>query len=269
MLMAVGLTMALVSCGSIDSVTRSLESSTQNIKDGAQSLSKGMTGLDPLSLKQLVQTDDDLRKQLESLQTQLTAAFAPASIGIDSNTILDLEIKSSVGELSLNAWIDDPKHLFFQNQVIHDRQATLQFDNGIGVANVDGTRDACHSNPSCKMGDLFPGQGLSKGAQIDVDYKDSVNKAFQNFLLQPTFVPAPDIQVSAIQHWTMNTGEHRLHFQVTPRTLNNGVWSLSYDAFMTKAAGNKQVVFQGSLDGKDVKPVDTDITTFPIVVSPN
>jgi hypothetical protein len=109
----------------------------------------------------------------------------------------------------------------------------------------------------------------AKAPQVDGEYKKAVDKAFQEFLTKPFVVPAPDAEVSAIQHWTMITGEHGLHFRVTPTQLNkDGKWSLSYKTYIVRTNGQKEVVFQGAMNGnKQGAPVEKLVTTFPIVAT--
>src|SRR5205807_1900886 len=100
--------------------------------------------------RSIVQKNDNLRKQLEDIRTELNTTFAPASIGISPNTGFMLEITGSTGELSLDAWLDDNRHLFFQDQPVHDREPTLQFTNNFGFVGINGSLDACKGQPEVK-----------------------------------------------------------------------------------------------------------------------
>jgi hypothetical protein len=270
--------MLLISCNADKPVHEASEAvikSTGNIKDASKELSDGLKGVDPAGIKQLLNDNTHLREVADNLRTQLNGMLAPASIGVTPNTGFSLEITGSTGELWLTAWLDQEAHRFFQNQPIHDRDVSLPVTYNIADTMVNGTWKWCEQNPMqgpanvCFVRYIYP----SKSAQVDGGYKAAVDKAFQEFLAQPYALPVPDIQVSAIQHWTMISGEHQLHFRVTPKKLDrNGKWSPSYVTYITRPNTSKEVVFQGAMSSEKYgvelnKPVEEVLTSFPIVVT--
>lgn len=247
---------------------------TKNIQKGAEALSEGLKGVDPMGQQKLLRDNDNLRQIAESLRAQLNSTFAPASIGISRDSGFNLEITGSSGELWIDAWLDDPNHKFLQDQPIHDRDAALAISYNIADEMVNGTMTWCRKNgmgSACFLQYVYP----KKSEQVDQAYKDAVNSGLQDFLKQPFNTPTPDVQTSAIQHWTRVTGEHQLHFRVTPKRLSkNGKWSLAYTTSIVLPNQTKQTVFQGAMSSERYgtelnKPVDIVATTFPIVVEEN
>jgi hypothetical protein len=176
--------------------------------------------------------------------------------------------------------LDDDGHKFLENKVLYDKDASLPIDYSIATTNIKETYAFSVRqnplNPDDKFRFyIYGSDGTNgKGKQIDGWYKEAVDKAFQNFLAQPLLLPSPDVGVSAIQHWTMVTGEHKLYFRVTPEKADkNGDWVLEYKTYIVHPNGDKEQVFSGRMDnetspGTIGKPLAAHLaTTFPIVVS--
>lgn len=268
-----------VSCqDSVDRASKALEQSTKNIQNGAESLSAGLRAIDPAGIQSLLKDNANLRSQLEDIRKDLNSTFAPASIGISRDSGFNLEITGSSGELWIDAWLDDPNHKFLHDQPIHDRDVALPISYNIADRMVNGTMTWCRQNgggDACFLKYVYYIGPGTKSGQVDQAYQDAVNTGLQDFLKQPFNTPTPDVQTSAMQHWTMVSGEHQLHFRVTPKRLNKvGKWSLAYATSIVLPNQTKQIVLQGAMNSEKYgtelnKPVEIVATTFPIVVEEN
>lgn len=150
------------------------ERATKNITDAASELKKGLTEVskvDPAGIRGLIEKNEDLRKQLQTLTVQLSDAGLGTGVFELRDKRICLEITDYRGAFKLDSWIDDPKWWTLSNKELPDKSTTLASHGLTRPALNQATRD--NGNDTCCTGLHEP--GMKACFQV-------AEKAFNSFL---------------------------------------------------------------------------------------
>jgi hypothetical protein len=205
----IGAALCLSGCPLVDLTPA--ERAAKELKEGMESISKGMGELDPAGLKKLLGETDSLRKQLAETNTKLTGLGLGAGVFVLSERRLYLEVVDYAGAHRVNAWIDDPKEWTSKDVSLPNQTRKLQ-DYGLSNAELGVTVDVS-SDLSSNM--------MPQEMKI---CRDSAEKAFQKYLTgSPGSSPVTQASATskvahriALNEQFLTPGTHTISVQITP-----------------------------------------------------
>ena len=225
--------LALAGCG-VD--LSPAERATKNITDAASELKLGLTKLsevDPAGIRGLVEKNEDLRKQLQSLTLQLSNAGLGTGVFELRDKRIYLEVIDYRGAFKLDSWIDDPKWWTLSNKELPDKSITLESYGLTRSALHQSTRD--NGNDSCCTGLHEP--GMKACFQV-------AENAFRSFLTTAPVTGIGGLTRVALNEQFLAPGDHEIIVQATPLSAQGGEWFLRGQIVAVSPAGTSDVIKQ-------------------------
>src|SRR5215213_11701854 len=85
-------------------------------ESAAVSLRKGLEGLDPAGIKDLLATNASLRAELERVQKLYLQGMGQGVVDITGRNV-QVRVSRTAGDLIINAWIDTPANQFWSGRI--------------------------------------------------------------------------------------------------------------------------------------------------------
>lgn len=193
-----------------------LGDATENVKKSAEALERGMKGLDPIALKNLIERNERLQASLNEVTAAYSKYGAQDGVIVLKGQDLMLRFKSRVGSMTVNAWVDDQTNKIIYNQTV-------------------AKGDTYNFWPPTRRG---PSGG---GAFADVinnlpyngdEYRGLAVAAFEKFLATADFTPLPDIGEIYLNQTLRTVGAHKIYISVKPVAKVGDKWSITGELFI-------------------------------------
>jgi hypothetical protein len=170
-----------------------------------------------MALKNLIEQNEQLQKSLNEVTVAYSKFGAQDGVIILKGQDLMLRFKSRVGNMTVNAWVDDEANKIIYNQTVA-RGDTYNF--------WPPTR---RPNPG--------GGGLLVDAVANLpynadEYKGLAAAAFEKFLTTAEFTPLPDIGEIYLNQTLRTVGTHKIYVNVKPVAKLGDKWSITGELFI-------------------------------------
>jgi hypothetical protein len=218
--------LCLTGCSLFDGLTKPIERASQNVKDAAGSLAKGMADLDPIALKSLVQSNESLRKQLDSINSRISSLQGSGAVEI-SNRDVRVKVSRYNGTVRLNGWVDARENWFWQDRGFFDQAAKLPANFQL---------DAWFKNRPCANYECWMAD-LSKRVSEEAD------RGFSAFLSTSAIVPGPEAKSIDLNTRFGGSGNHTITVVATPYARDAaGRWAVVLQFILTAQSGKEEVI---------------------------
>lgn len=212
-------------------------------ESAAVSLRKGLEGLDPAGIRELLATNDHLRTELENVQRLYLEGMGAGVVDI-TGRVVQVRVTRAAGDLIVNAWIDQPENQFWSGRVT-SREARLPVDIGRFLREYPARRCRGESG-GATSGCIAAAQRVAPAA-ADV----LVQEEFQRYLRTVPTAPAPDLPPSIANPRFGGSGEHRVFFEVVPVKADaNDHWAARLEIWLVDGRGAEANVFVYDVDNR-------------------
>jgi hypothetical protein len=215
-------------------------------ESAAVNLRRGLEGLDPAGIKELIATNAGLRAELERVQKLYVEGLGQGVVDITGRNV-QVRVSRTSGDLIVNAWIDAPANQFWSGRITN-REARLPIDLETFLREYPSRRckgQAGAAATTC----LTAAQRLAPAAAEVV-----VQEEFHRYLRTATAAPAPDLPPSVANPRFGGAGVHKVYFEVVPMKADaDGNWAARLEIWLVDGQGKEANVFV----------YDVDNTRFP------
>ncbi len=220
-----------------------LQSAGASIDSAASNLRRGLEGLDPAGIKQLLATNAQLRDELDAVQRIYLQGMGEGVVDITGRNV-KVRVTRTVGDLIVNAWIDRPENLFWSGRVTNrDERLPLDIESFLREYPLRRCRGLSGAAASACIG--------AAQSVAPVAAEVLVQETFQRWLRSQPAAPAPDLPPSIANPRFGGSGEHRINFQVVPVQADaNGNWAARLEIWLVDAQGNESNVFVYDVDNR-------------------
>lgn len=213
-----------------------IERATKNIKDGADSISKGMTDmshLDPIGLNKLLKDNEDLRKTADELRKRIQEVDGVASVHVGPGSEVRLEITGYKGRLRISGWVDNERNKFIDNRVLLLNEKPFVLDK--------------------KWSDISQVYRDEPWQRKDEIMAQMAQESLNKYLADPFVPPSGDLRVHVISRRFLTGGDHSVLLLVTPEALDShGQWELEYKMYV-QTVNSQDTVTVGRMDSQSSK----------------
>lgn len=212
-------------------------------ESAAVSLRKGLEGLDPAGIKELLATNAKLRTELESVQKLYLQGMGQGVVDITGRNV-QVRVTRSAGDLLINAWIDTPANQFWSGRITN-RDVRLPVDVETFLREYPLRR--CRGETgAAATACLATAQRAAPGAATVL-----IQEEFQRYLRTAPASPVADLPTSIANPRFGGSGEHRIYFQVVPVKADmNGNWAARLEISLVDAQGRGANVFAYDADDR-------------------
>jgi len=212
-----------------------------SVESAAVSLRKGLEGLDPAGIKDLLATNANLRSELDKLQNIYLQGMGQGVVDITGRSV-QVRVTRTTGDLIVNAWIDTPANQFWSGRITN-RELRLPVDVEAFLRDYP-TRRCRGQSGAAATACLGTAQRAAPGA-ADV----LVQEAFQRYLRTAPAAAAPDLPPSIANPRFGGSGEHKVYFEVVPMKADaNGSWAARLEIWLVDNRRNEANVFVYDVD---------------------
>ena len=221
--------------------SRGIQKVGVSAESAAVSLRKGLEGLDPAGIKELLAANARLREELEGVQKLYLQGMGEGVVDITGRNV-QVRATRTVGELIINAWIDAPANQFWSGRVT-SRKLRLPVDIETFLREYP-TRRCRGASGAAARSCLQMAQSAAPSA-ADV----LIQEEFQRYL--GTANAAADLPPSIANPRFGGSGEHKVFFQVLPVKADpNGNWATRLEIWLVDRQGNEANVFVYDVDNR-------------------
>ena len=229
-------------------------------ESAAVSLRKGLEGLDPAGIKELLATNARLRAELESVQNLYLRGMGQGVVDITGRNV-QVRVTRSVGDLIINAWIDTPENQFWSGRITN-REIRLPIDLETFLREYP-TRRCRGQTGAAETACLGAAQRVAPAAAEVL-----IQEEFQRYLRTAPAAPAADIPPSIANPRFGGSGEHKIYFQVVPVKPDlNGNWAARLEIWLVDGQGNEANVFAYDVDDRRYPKHKLEEPLAPIVAT--
>ena len=229
-------------------------------ESAAVSLRKGLEGLDPAGIKELLATNARLRAELESVQNLYLRGMGQGVVDITGRNV-QVRVTRSVGDLIINAWIDTPENQFWSGRLTN-REIRLPIDLETFLREYPTRR--CRGQTGAAATACLGAAERVAPAAAEV----LVQEEFQRYLRTAPAAPAADIPPSIANPRFGGSGEHKIYFQVIPVKPDlNGSWAARLEIWLVDGQGNEANVFAYDVDDRRYPKHKLEEPLTPIVAT--
>jgi hypothetical protein len=213
----------------------------ESAESAAVNLRKGLEGLDPAGIKELLASNARLRTELENVQKLYLEGMGHGVVDITGRNV-QVRVTRTAGDLIINAWIDNPANQFWSGKITN-RRLRLPVDIESFLHEYPMRRckgETGSAATSC----LAAAQRIAPSA---ADFL--VQEEFQRYLRTAPAAAAPDLPASIANPRFGGSGEHKVYFEVVPvKTDANGHWAARLEIWLVDGRGHEANVFVYDVD---------------------
>lgn len=212
-------------------------------ESAAVNLRKGLEGLDPAGIKELLATNARLRDELERVQRLYLQGLGHGVVDITGRNV-QVRVTRTAGDLIVNAWIDHPSNQFWSGRITN-RELRLPVDIETFLREYAARR--CRGlTGSAATACVGAAQRVAPAAAEVL-----IQEEFQRYLRTAPAAPAPDLPSSIANPRFGGSGEHRIYFQVVPVKADAaGNWAARLEIWLVDNQGNEANVFVYDVDNR-------------------
>jgi len=212
-----------------------------SVESAAVSLRKGLEGLDPAGIKDLLSSNANLRSELDKLQTIYLQGMGQGVVDITGRNV-QVRVTRTTGDLIVNAWIDTPANQFWSGRITsRDIQLPVQVEKFMR----EYPSRRCRGQSGAALTACLDAAQRAAPAAADV----LVQEAFQRYLRTAPAAAAPDLPPSIANPRFGGSGEHKLYFEVVPTKADpNGNWAARIEIWLVDNKRNESNVFVYDVD---------------------
>ena len=212
-----------------------------SVESAAVNLRKGLEGLDPAGIKDLLATNANLRSELDKLQNIYLQGMGQGVVDITGRSV-QVRVTRTTGDLIINAWIDTPANQFWSGRITN-REIRLPVEIETFLREYP-TRRCRGQSGAAATACIGAAQRAAPGA-ADV----LVQEAFQRYLRTAPAAAAPDLPPSIANPRFGGSGEHKVYFEVVPMKADpNGNWAARLEIWLVDSHRNEANVFVYDVD---------------------
>ena len=212
-------------------------------ESAAVSLRRGLEGLDPAGIRELLATNDRLRAELESVQKLYLQGMGDGVVDITGRNV-QVRVSRTAGDLIVNAWIDNPANQFWSGRITN-RELRLPVEIESFLREYPARR--CKGQTGAAATACIGAAQRVAPAAAEV----LIQEEFQRYLRTAPAAPAPDLPPSIANPRFGGSGEHRIYFEVVPvRADANGSWAARLEIWLVDTQGNEANVFVYDVDNR-------------------
>jgi hypothetical protein len=229
-------------------------------ESAAVNLRRGLEGLDPAGIKELMATNARLRAELERVQKLYLQGMGQGVVDITGRNV-QVRVSRTAGDLIVNAWIDNRENQFWSGRITN-RDLKLPVNVETFLREYPSRR--CRGETgSAATACLASAQRVAPAA-ADV----LVQEEFQRYLRTAPAAAAPDLPPSIANPRFGGSGEHKVYFEVVPvKAEANGVWAARLEIWLVDTQGNEANVFVYDVDHRRYPKQRMEDPLPPIVAS--
>lgn len=237
-----------------------IQRASATAESAAVNLRRGLEGIDPAGIKELLATDGKLRAELDSVQRIYLQGMGAGVVDITGRDV-QVRVTHSVGELLVNAWIDTPANQFWSGRIT-DRNVRLPVDLEAFLRDYTARRCQGQSGGAAASCAMTAQRVMPTAADV------YVQEVFQRYLRTAIAPPAPDLPPSLANPRFGGSGEHKIFFQVVPmKPDENGNWAARLEIWLVDNHGNQANVFAYDVDNQRYPGQQMEDPLKPIVAS--
>ncbi len=212
-----------------------------SVESAAVNLRKGLEGLDPAGIKQLLATNTELRSQLEAVQKLYLQGMGEGVVDITGRNV-QVRVTHATGDLLVNAWIDNPANQFWSGRITN-RDVRLPVDIETFLREYPLRRCRGQSGAAATAC-LGAAQRL-----LPMAADGYVQQVFQTYLQTSQSPPTADLPPSIANPRFGGSGEHKIFFEVVPVKADAaGNWGARLEIWLVDGQGNQANVFTYDVD---------------------
>jgi hypothetical protein len=212
-------------------------------ESAAVNLRKGLEGLDPAGIKELMATNARLRAELERVQNLYIQGMGQGVVDITGRNV-QIRVTRTAGDIIINAWIDNPSNQFWSGRIT-DREVRLPINIETFLREYASRR--CRGQTGAAATACMGAAQRVAPAAAEV----LVQEEFQRYLRTAAAVPAPDLPPSIANPRFGGSGEHKVFFEVVPiKPDANGAWAARLEIWLVDGQGNDANVFVYDVDNR-------------------
>jgi hypothetical protein len=212
-------------------------------ESAAVNLRRGLEGLDPAGIRELMATNAKLRAELERVQKIYLAGMGQGVVDITGRNV-QVRVTRSAGDLIVNAWIDNPSNQFWSGRITN-RDVRLPVDVENFLREYPSRR--CRGQTGQAAIACVGGAQRVAPAAAEV----MIQEEFQRFLRTAGSAPAPDLPPSIANPRFGGSGEHKVFFEVIPiKPDATGSWAARLEIWLVDNQGTESNVFVYDVDNR-------------------
>jgi hypothetical protein len=229
-------------------------------ESAAVSLRRGLEGLDPAGIRQLLATNDKLRGELERVQKLYLQGMGQGVVDITGRNV-QVRVTRTAGDLIVNAWIDTPANQFWSGRITN-RELRLPVNIESFLREYPARR--CRGQTGAAATACFATAQREAPAAAEV----LVQEEFQRYLRSGLALPARDLPPSIANPRFGGTGEHKVFFEVVPVKADaNGNWAVRLEIWLVDNRGAEANVFVYDVDNRRYPSQRMEAPLKPIVAT--
>ena len=237
-----------------------IQKAGQSAESAAVNLRRGLEGLDPAGIKELLATNEKLRDELERVQQIYLAGMGRGVVDITGRAV-QMRVTRTAGDLIINAWIDTPANQFWSGRV-SNREVRLPVEVKTFLREYPIRR--CRGETGSAAEACLDAALRAAPAAADV----LIQEEFQRYLRGAPAIAAPDLPTSIANPRFGGSGEHKVFFEVVPvKPDQNGNWSARLEIWLVDARGNEANVFVYDVDNRRFPKQQMSEPLKPIVAT--
>jgi hypothetical protein len=232
-------------------------------ESAAVSLRKGLEGLDPAGIKDLLATNARLRAELERVQGLYLQGMGQGVADITGRNV-QVRVSRTAGDLIVNAWIDDPANQFWSGRITN-REVRLPVN--LETFLREYPRRRCRGEEGAGLVACLGAAQRVAPAAAEV----LIQEEFQRYLRTAPAAPAADLPPSIANPRFGGSGEHKVYFEVVPVKADaNGNWAARLEIWLVDGQRNEANVFLYDVDNRRYPkhkletPLETVVATLVI-----
>jgi hypothetical protein len=212
-------------------------------ESAAVNLRRGLEGLDPAGIRELLATNARLRAELETVQQLYLQGMGQGVVDITGRHV-QVRVTRTSGDLLINAWIDTPANQFWSGRITN-REVHLPVNIESFLREYPARR--CREESGAAARACIGAAQRVAPAAAEV----MIQEEFQRYLRTASGTPAPDLPPSVANPRFGGSGEHKVYFEVVPVKADaNGSWSARLEIWLVDGEGGEANVFVYDVDNR-------------------
>jgi hypothetical protein len=222
---------------------RNIQKAGVSAESAAVSLRRGLEGLDPAGIKELLSANTRLRDELERVQSLYLQGLGAGVVDITGRNV-QVRATRTVGDMIINAWINTPANQFWSGRVTNRE---VRFPVNVEAFLREYPFRRCRGQTGAAASACLGGAQRTAPTAADV----LVQEEFQRYLRTATAVPAPALPPSIANPRFGGSGEHKVYFQVVPLKGDDvGNWAARLEIWLVDGRGSEANVFLFDVDNR-------------------
>jgi hypothetical protein len=240
--------------------SQGLQKAGVSAESAAVNLRKGLEGLDPAGIKELLATNSRLRAELDRVQNLYLEGMGRGVVDITGRSV-QVRVTRAAGDLIVNAWIDNPANQFWSGRITN-REVRLPVDIETFLREYPARRYKGEEGAAATacLGAAHRVAPVAAGVLVQEE--------FQRYLRSAPASPAADLPSSIANPRFGGSGEHKVYFEVVPvKGDANGNWAARLEIWLVNGQGNEANVFIYDVDNRRFPGHRLEAPLKPIVAT--